>query len=121
MEATDFRIGNKVNLFIENQTQEIEIEKIEKNYINNFSITSIKPIKITEKWLLKLGFTIENRLNGDIEYSYKDYRYILLKKEKYDGYLFCDNNIVLRDLEFIHELQNIYFALIQIEIKLKND
>ena len=69
----------------------------------------------------KLGFTIENKPNGDILYSYKEYRYSLIKKENYDGYLFCDDGNVLRDLEFIHELQNIYFALIVIELKLNND
>ena len=133
METKKLMIGN----LLECDGVEIEIGKINENFIswniskdkktkifNPFiSITDkiLKPIKITEKWLLNLGFTIENKPNGDIEYSYKEYRYTIIKKENYDGYLFCDDDIVLRDLDYIHELQNLYYALIGIEIKLKND
>jgi hypothetical protein len=142
MNAKELRIGNLIEineeLRKENSPYEplicpyFEVEEINKDgevYLysakENVGIYSeieeLKPIPITLELLDKLGFTIENKPNGDIEYSYKEYRYSLIYKENYDGYLFCDDDIVLRDLEFIHELQNIYFALIQIEIKLKND
>ena len=127
MEATDFRIGN----LIECDGNILEVIRISKDVINYETLIKSNglqtnsgrkiPIKITQEWLVKLGFTIENKPNGDIEYFYKDYRYSLIYKENYDGYFFCDDDIVLRDLEFIHEVQNIYFALIGIEIKLKND
>ncbi len=121
MEAKELMIGNLI--LKNNEIYEISSlffvdlhdGTIRKN--NNYVI---EPIKITHEWLVKLGFTIKNYPNGDIEYFYKDYRYNLIKKENYDGYYFCDV-IVLRDLEFIHELQNIYFVLIGTELKLNND
>ncbi len=127
MEAKELMIGN----LVERDGNILEVIRISKDFINCETLIISKglktnsgriiPIKITQEWLVKLGFTTENKPNGDIEYFYKGYRYNLIKKENYDGYYFCDGNIVLRDLEYIHELQNIYFVLIGTELKLNND
>ena len=122
----ELRIGNLIYSKETSSIQKITGLSDENPFIDSitFDYTNydeIEPIPITQEWLVKLGFTIEKKPNGDILYSYKEYRYSLIKKENYDGYLFCDDGNVLRDLEFIHELQNIYFALIVIELKLNND
>jgi hypothetical protein len=119
MQSKELKIGNIVNVYLRNQTQEIEIEKIEKNYINNFSITSIKPIPITEEWLLKLGFEIERKQNGDLQADFNKSRFNVYYKNSYNGFLFCDNDTVLTTINHIHQLQNLYFVLTGEELKIK--
>ena len=129
IEAKELRIGNLVNY--EQKTHRIiginqtECESIWVNskthldvYTHKYSQT--EPIPITEEWLLKFGFT-----------EYADY-YIYLHDFQnqsiivkffagswvfYQGFLNDFNE--LTGVKYIHQLQNLYFALTgqQLEIK----
>jgi hypothetical protein len=77
-----------------------------------------KAIPLTEEWLLKLGFTKkENK-----QYWYKEnnmLRFVLLY-----GSLHCsigddENGMLYKIISFIHELQNLYFALTNEELTIK--
>jgi len=87
-----------------------------------------EPIPITEEWLLKLGF--EDFYEGDNDYikyidPNRDY-YLQLDVRRRDGkYTILDNpfNDDLRDFSrvyiiYLHQLQNIYFALTGEELEL---
>ena len=139
MKATELRIGNYVN-YQDELTKVISLregDKFNENIglkilptLGFFSEEEIKPIPLTEEWLLKFGF---KRNGNDDEYFYytKD-NFTMLKdygsqgiaiptKENKKGYvhLYCgyyDNEI---DFKHVHQLQNIYFALTGEELKIK--
>jgi hypothetical protein len=69
----------------------------------------VKPIPITKEWLLKFGF--KDALNY---FKIKHFRIIMLE----DRYFF--DNIPLTEIKYIHQLQNLYFALTGKELKLNN-
>ena len=86
---------------------------------------SIEPILLTEEWMVKFGF----EYNGFQEHG-KEYF-----KTMADGFLFCielrtehccyitgENNIgewdIITDIQYVHQLQNLYFALTCEELKL---
>lgn len=69
-----------------------------------------KPILITEEWLIKLGFKIDN--NG---YCLEDKYSLSIAVTKDGEYLPCWNDRVLDTsfkIKYIHQLQNLYFSLV---------
>jgi hypothetical protein len=92
--------------------------------------TIINPIELTEKWLLDFGFKRENRgsvsaqfhiginpvthdwlfdivwLKDMMDYSLKDYPFYR------NGHF---------ELKYVHQLQNLFFALTGTELELKNE
>lgn len=77
-----------------------------------------KPIELTEEWLIKLGF--KKRADGDfdlLEYSEVDIVISgLLDGWKCDGIWFSVNH-----LQYIHQLQNLYFTLTGEKLTLKSN
>lgn len=111
MKATELRIGNWV------QTK--QTEKQFQVTTSTFEVLSVvesqyKPIPLTEEWLVKFGF---DKLHGNwfdnegmIELYEKDNGYVMLE----DSYYHCS-----QDLLYVHQLQNLYFALTGEELELK--
>jgi hypothetical protein len=103
----ELRIGN---LFIEEKTKTIikVIELTEEiiSFSGNFkNYWQAKPIKLTEDWLLKLGF-VKNKFDGHYE---KGEFYIEVWEKDFVfrwNYFNIDIN-----LNSVHRLQNLYFAL----------
>lgn len=73
-------------------------------------------IPLTEECLLNFGF-----IQDDIEFSRVNSRYNLLKTESYKGFLFSDRIKTLREIDYVHQLQNIYFAVANEELSLKKN
>jgi hypothetical protein len=122
MEAKELRIGNLI--FKNNEIYEISslfFVDIHDGTIRDNNNYVIKPIPITLELLDKLGFTIENKPNEDIEYFYNESRFNLVHKTFFNIYYFCHDNIVLKKIKYIHEVQNLFFLLENVELKLKND
>ena len=67
-------------------------------------IENIKPIQLTEEWLLKFGFEKDNELNF-VKFSFKVHFW-----SNYNSYMYgwIGGNI---EIKYVHQLQNIYFAL----------
>ena len=110
MEAKELRILNYVNTPYE---KEVEIKSIVEDdnwggyYIvtnnNKTSITVVKPIPLTEQWLLDFGF-VSHKQN----YYKKDYFRIMI----YEGIFFLEDwHDGCLEIEHVHRLQNLYFAL----------
>ena len=120
MKANELRIGNYV---IANKDEVIvagfvgfyvSYIPIEKYHAYADMIHHIKPIPLTEEWLLKLGF-----------------EQCFINKERYhidnlNEVEFIDNEIrwmanyttfYHQKIEFVHQLQNLYFALTNTELK----
>ena len=125
IKANELRIGNKLN-FLGDVVTFKNITEIREDgifWIKTFEpkIESknfhFKPIEITEEWLLKFGF--KNK-NGQNRYELKHIGMVLLNDSvcvtMYDAYNEVDNSLVL--LNYIHQLQNLYFALVGSELQL---
>jgi hypothetical protein len=108
MKATELRIGN---LVWEDYGGEYEVLMISPNYVDlvkpflslsgRYDINSLKPIPLTEEWLLKLGFVwVED---------------IKILKGYLDDYIDGNSNT---QLKYVHQLQNLYFALTGEELTL---
>lgn len=75
----------------------------------------IKPIPLTEEWLIKFGFEKGGNWfdeGGMIELKEKEDAYVMLE----DSYYHCS-----QDLFYVHQLQNLYFALTGEELTHKED
>ena len=76
-----------------------------------FPTNDTSPILLSEEWLLKLGF--ERKYNNDKpvwvinHYMFLDFSFHISAKES--G--FFSFNCFLKELKYVHELQNLYFAL----------
>jgi len=75
-------------------------------------LENIEPIPLTEEWLLKFGFEIKQGRFGN-EYWGKINLYTSSDKKIvfcFDGYL--------KGIKYVHQLQNLYFALTGNELTL---
>lgn len=109
MKAQSFRIGNylkwKNNIFTICLITEdsLDLEK-ESFYYNDILVSNkeLKPIQLTEEWLLKFGFKLDAPFyRNDTFQTRKDS----------DGFLVYQFSDFLRRVYYVHQLQNLYFAL----------
>jgi hypothetical protein len=131
LRANELRIGNLVNINEETRidnTNELplinplfKIERIDEDgeiiiysEINNLHIhcdlESIQPIPLTEEWLLKFGFEKKK----DVYFIKRGIRLYPIRDLYYRGEF-----PIKRDIIFIHQLQNLYFALMGEELTIK--
>ena len=83
-------------------------------------IDRLSGIPITKKRLERLGYVEESKN----EYFLKDNeygRYSVCTNDNFDGWFFCDEQKILRDFQFVHELQILQFALTNNELILTNN
>lgn len=115
MKANELRIGNLVqNVY--KDTFGISHETL-CDFANGY--VNLKPIPITEEWLRKFGLNNGSRLfitcvNKLIEFGFKYNHYI-------GNSVLHLNDIPLVDIKYVHQLQNIYFALTNEELKFNQD
>lgn len=106
IQSKELRIGN---IFLEKFSQteikvlEISAEKIifEGDFDNNWQA---QPIPLTEEWLLKFGFKKGER----------GWFKTLDKNLKFNLYTYRDKELY----RYVHQLQNLYFALTNEELKI---
>jgi hypothetical protein len=123
MKANELRIGNWVSTIygMEFQVYPMAFKQMPTDEKNNLILNTWKPIPITQEWLLKLGFIdLQERcgLNGiysiigkrgNINIETMSYCEI-----DYEGSV---NDIV--KIEYVHELQNLFYALNKEELIIK--
>jgi len=126
MEASELRIGNLVShpeleisivCIIQNNCYGVSNKKIDNTRV---SYLKCQPIKLTEKWLLKFGF----EKGVDNVYYIKSKQMYLKIFEKIghvigsvDKYSNCFK--ISNDIKYVHQLQNLYFALTGKELTIK--
>ena len=127
MEAKELRLGNflqhgssivKVSA-IHNDKLFIEVKPLK--YTLKFDDTTYhsEPIKLTEEWFLKFGATKEIYEDDESDY------YLVIRHDKFsifyesDNCIYCDIAEEVFKLEYVHQLQNLYFALTGVELQLK--
>jgi hypothetical protein len=107
MRATQFRIGNLVSL--NGKEFEVTLQSLYEGANLDW-----KPIQISREILLRCGFK-ECELGG-LSIETDQYEYI-----EFNSVLFCWVNETKKPIKYVHQLQNLYFALTQKELRLKDD
>lgn len=141
MEAKDLRIGNLVSYSVDDKI--IEITGIEKDTmygalitakgeIGKFWLSGLKPIKLTEDWLVKMGF-LKNPNWSNENYTY--YEAVNTPNRLGLFYIMYGKNCLGHDMyflgyptesgtyspgngrfQYVHQLQNLYHALTGTEL-----
>ena len=125
MLATELRIGNILT------TGNYEVKVIEIHHLGvqvsdleetqdtwEPYVDRIKPMPLTEEWLLKFGF--EKNENGLFK-LFNESEVPILLNEDLNGWT-CDGiNFSVNGTQYIHQLQNLYFALTGEELTLKSE
>ena len=119
MKANELRIGN----WVLSKDMPVQIEEIKPETIRycfgEFPISYIEPINLTEEWLVKFGFKVGN---------HKQFNKWINEYE--NSSLFVDDNyygIAINGIDvwtisrklYVHQLQNLYFALTGEELEIK--
>ena len=116
MELRELRIGNVIRSKVSGITGRPTIpwEILEEDVVNIISngIDNYEPIHLTVDWLLRFGF--ENSSLILSEY-YIDCFTVWCKN---GIYFICNDGNIKPKLEYVHQLQNLYFALTGKELEL---
>lgn len=132
MKAQDLRIGNLVKV----NDKIFKVSIVKDEFINcylttptqeykhtpSISINNVKPIPLTEEWLLKMGF------NKDVKGNYRTNHYMFIErwyishKEKYDKNFFSliIHEDFITHINTVNQLQNLYFSLTGEELTINN-
>jgi hypothetical protein len=138
MKVTDFRIGNLVRDKKTGVVMRVSDLTSEDGTIHNASDIcgyvidrlkfplpdgwEIEPIPLTEKWLLRMGFVSSGHWQGNPStYTIKDFT---LVTESIQGPFYYDTTktgawFTGAKLQYVHQLQNLYFALTGQEIEIQ--
>ena len=145
MKASELRIGNYVNVpnyeqcpfridafehcsekFIK-VAQEVKLNGFEVHPITWYG-DNLQPIPLTEEWLLKFGFHLRDGFSNTFQLNVEKHQYdcaTITYSEK-EGLLRFSNGqqkgtTLIPHIKYVHQLQNLYFALIGEELTLKSE
>lgn len=147
MKSSDLKIGNiiglqfinrrpqqdntvKTDMFLEpctvNEIKEssVNISDLGRNMRVIVQYEYVKPIPITAEWLERLGFSFNRSVAVFDEFQKENIVYMIWKNGRKD--LGLDTNVVSYGnkhikCQFVHQLQNLYYALCGEELTLKTE
>jgi hypothetical protein len=127
MKETELRLGNSINL----HGEECTVRAIGKGNITigaegykseRVSINSIKPIPLTEEWLVKFWFKYGESKEHGYLWLHCKMGELYVRPSYLDGFYWGfdnDNEINNQNnIEHVHSLQNLYFALTGQELEI---
>jgi len=118
-----YRIGNTIHCILLGESNVLEIRndgisicnplnKLNAYFIPNDEFRRLEPLPLTEEWLLRFGFKDDEpfsilTLNKSVSMEYYQYRRTESK------FTLVNNGHVfeLPHIQYVHQLQNLYFAL----------
>lgn len=113
MKAEDLRVGNWYLNDCDDKPIRLSVENI---------VTAIKdedwllPIPLNEDWLVRLGFKKrKNPNNPKKSFYWWDGTVNLIQSDK----LYCADIVSTIELKYVHQLQNLYYALTETELEIK--
>lgn len=123
MKAEEIRIGNKIKFMDDGTIFTVVCIDLNKAGIENtdeiawIEFESLKPIPLTEEWLLKLGF----RNSESIDFRwYKEWNGdIIIAYDVDDASLMISDTWQFGKRKYVHQLQNLYYALTGEELTIK--
>lgn len=123
MKVNELRIGNFLGIIscIDDNLHTHQVWHIKENdeLINGIELTNFRPINIKEEWLIKLGFEKQKGIYRSF-YQSNDNNYLSICFDN-DRYYFMDVNEdpSFSGFNYVHQLQNLYFALTNEELTIK--
>jgi len=117
MKATELRLGNWVEQPNDGVTRvtavlnDLQI-KTETGYVDKYC----RPIPLTEEWLLKFGFVLRG-----LYYHFPNYDIFKIEQYKLKNAYWLRHRTESLDcarINYVHQLQNLYFALTGKELEL---
>lgn len=120
IKAKELRIGNWVDYKVKDNHVQLELNDFEEMNKNvDFLGWMLKPIPLTEEWLIKFGFVRKD--NNEFKFLHLKHASIQLHLIKGKGYWLYKNGwIIGNPMKYVHQLQNLYFALTSQELVLKD-
>ena len=121
MTANELRIGNLVTAKSPERQEWESPVVVTIGYLEMFTTDKVhfKPLPLTEERLLKFGFVTTQWDNFDsyrLEIGNNDYAIVIYS----DGR--CEvGDIIITKINYVHQLQNLYFALKGEELKFKSE
>ena len=109
MKANELRIGNFVYDAWSNEIFCLDALEFKVRLLSDLKDNKLEPIELTEEWFIKFGF--EEEIDG---YSLNP-----LTIGKYWIRHNFQQLITTSELKYVHQLQNLYFALTGNELKIK--
>jgi len=114
IQINELRIGNLIQ---EGKVEQIDNSIDEVYYSGNGYYQSnyccnLNPIPLTEEWLIKLGFKQKSSF-----YRIEDSRFVEVIIHD-DGIDVCNHSVYLPHIKSVHQLQNLFFALVNSELQL---
>lgn len=109
IKANELRIGNLI-YNTKGNVSEVNIEALA--YILKEPHHQCKPIPLTEEWLLKFRFEKDGGIFHNEIVLYEN-----TKRFSYNANYFEHDNLI--DIKYVHQLQNLYFALTGEELTVK--
>lgn len=110
MKANELRIGNWIHSSSLNKDRQVW-----SFYDLHYFLENMKPIELTEEWLIKLGFKDkqEEVENCNINYTYsKNPQFWIQKHTEVDEHIFYGlNNSIEVFIKSVHQLQNLFYCL----------
>lgn len=125
MKANELRIGNYVLKSLKSGNgRKIEVKIDINDFIricDGSEIYNFEPIPLTEECLLKFGFkeTSDKDFIGGLYTRGKDGFYINKETMSYCGIDYEGTIDDIVEINYVHELQNLYFALTKEELTMK--
>lgn len=120
MEAKELRIGN----YVEYAGETVKISGVteENPFIDMITVDYLEydeifPIPLTEEWLVKLGFSEIGGCN-EKDFTNGDYN-IFINSIGEVNFLFFREGDWYQKISYVHQLQNLYFALTGEELTIK--
>ena len=117
MKASELRIGNWV-------AQEKKYYQLDENslidildYWKVYKEVLYQPIPLTEEWLLKFGFKKDSIFGVDIKYKIGYFEVWYFRNT--DSYMLENIKNMKVFIKYVHQLQNLYFALCNEELVIK--
>lgn len=127
IKANELRIGN----FIEYDGRIFQIDTISNEFptlnTDEFGIgvvdwNNIQPIPLTEEWLLNFGFGIDEEYDNtfiDNTSLKNEIIRVSIDSHYFTIELFCGQVLEIPNIKYVHQLQNLYFALTGEELTIK--
>jgi len=115
MEIREIRVGNYYQWYADGKYYNYQIEA--KDFAND-NYKNFEPIKLTEEWLVKFGFNFGGiwiEPMGLMSYG----RILQHKGMGAKSTAFYINEQFIANIQYLHELQNLYFALTGTELETK--
>jgi len=117
MEANELKIGNKV-MFSDDSTifevtgiHEFGLDVIDEECGTYIEYDQFEPIPLTEEWLLNFG---AKKMDLGFDLKANNFNF------SFNSILLCWLNGIKIEIKYVHQLQNLYFALTGTELTLKD-